>query len=246
MCRTPAGLPLQLRPASLSTREIRDKGAAGCALRRRRLRRSSLRVRRLQCVVKPATRTARPAQSSLSPTIRLTAGWDDNVFRVNKADNPIGDFMTTISPDVQASLRMSRLRVSGRSRGGLHPLQESQSDQLHRHSRARACRTTARATDAIFRRRLDEHASPTEFRNRPSRQASGFVVERGRRRATLRKDIYWRDEATVACGLQGRHELPRHRSRAISRCDGGDHWRGVSVFLDALHYHRSRRRAGPN
>ena len=54
------------------------------------------------------------AQSSLSPTIRLTAGWDDNIFRVNTADNPIGDFTTTLSSDVQASLRTSRLRFSGR------------------------------------------------------------------------------------------------------------------------------------
>jgi len=54
------------------------------------------------------------AQSSLSPTIRLTAGWDDNIFRANTADNPIGDFVTTVSPDVQASFRVSRLRVSGR------------------------------------------------------------------------------------------------------------------------------------
>jgi hypothetical protein len=53
------------------------------------------------------------AQSSLSPTIRLTAGWDDNVFRVNNVDNPIGDFSTTVSPAAQASLLVSRLRVNG-------------------------------------------------------------------------------------------------------------------------------------
>jgi len=32
------------------------------------------------------------AQSSLSPTIRVTGGWDDNIFRVNEADAPIADF----------------------------------------------------------------------------------------------------------------------------------------------------------
>ena len=60
-----------------------------------------------------------PAQSRslvLSPTIRLTdAGWDDNVFRVNEADNPTGDFTAIVSPAVQASLRVSRMSVSGRS-----------------------------------------------------------------------------------------------------------------------------------
>jgi hypothetical protein len=61
-----------------------------------------------------ATPDSAAAPSSLSPTIRFTTEWDDNVFRVNTADNPIGDFSTTISPDVQASFRVSRLRVSGR------------------------------------------------------------------------------------------------------------------------------------
>jgi hypothetical protein len=95
-------------------REIRDKGAGG------------LRVATaafVAFVVAGAStplcgQTANPdstaAQSSLSPTIRLTAGWDDNIFRANTADNPIGDFVTTVSPDVQASFRVSRLRVSGR------------------------------------------------------------------------------------------------------------------------------------
>jgi hypothetical protein len=52
----------------------------------------------------------------LSPTIRLTdVGWDDNVFRVNKDANPIGDFTATVSPAIHASLRVPRVRASGRS-----------------------------------------------------------------------------------------------------------------------------------
>jgi Putative beta-barrel porin 2 len=53
------------------------------------------------------------AQSSLSPTVRLTLGSDDNVFRVNEADRPIADFVTTVSPAAQGTLVVSRLKVSG-------------------------------------------------------------------------------------------------------------------------------------
>jgi hypothetical protein len=61
-----------------------------------------------------------PAQARplvVSPTISLTdVGWDDNIFRVNEADNPIGDFTGSLSPAAQASLRIARLNVTGRSR----------------------------------------------------------------------------------------------------------------------------------
>lgn len=56
-----------------------------------------------------------PVRSSLSPTVRLTLGSDDNIFRVSEADQPTSDLSTTISPAVQAALVVSRLRVSGRS-----------------------------------------------------------------------------------------------------------------------------------
>jgi hypothetical protein len=52
----------------------------------------------------------------LSPTIRLTdLGWDDNVFRVSRGDNPAGDFTATAGPAVQATLLVPRLRVIGHS-----------------------------------------------------------------------------------------------------------------------------------
>jgi len=59
-------------------------------------------------------REGTPVRSTLSPTIRLTLGSDDNIFRVNATDKPISDFSTTISPAVQGALVVSRLRVSGR------------------------------------------------------------------------------------------------------------------------------------
>ena len=63
-----------------------------------------------------ATAGGEPRSWQLTPTIRLRdVGWDDNVFSVSKDDNPIGDFTTTISPALDASLRAYRLRVSGRS-----------------------------------------------------------------------------------------------------------------------------------
>lgn len=113
MCRSPVRSPIT--GALTAAREIRDKGS------------SWLRVAAAAFATFVAAGALSPvgaqggldttpaaAPSSFSPTIRVTAGWDDNVFRVNKADNPIGDFITTISPDAQASFRLSRLRVSGR------------------------------------------------------------------------------------------------------------------------------------
>jgi hypothetical protein len=52
---------------------------------------------------------------ALSPALRLTEGWDDNVLRVSNPDSRTGDFVSTLSPAVQVSLRVPRLRVSGRS-----------------------------------------------------------------------------------------------------------------------------------
>jgi hypothetical protein len=53
---------------------------------------------------------------AVSPTLRLTdVGWDDNVFRVSSADKPVGDFTAILNPGAQASLRIARLQVSGRS-----------------------------------------------------------------------------------------------------------------------------------
>ena len=52
---------------------------------------------------------------ALSPTIQLTSEWDDNVFRVSKGDRPTRDFISTVRPAAQISLRVPRLSASGRS-----------------------------------------------------------------------------------------------------------------------------------
>ena len=39
-------------------------------------------------------------------------GWDDNVFRANKADGPVGDFTATFRPTAQLSLNRSRLKLA--------------------------------------------------------------------------------------------------------------------------------------
>ena len=114
MCRTPVRSPITSSSCFTGGREIRDKGAG-----RFRVAAAAFAAFVAAGASTPVCgQTGNPdstaAPSSLSPTIRLTGGWDDNVFRVNKVDNPIGDFTTTISPDVQGSLVMSRLRLSGR------------------------------------------------------------------------------------------------------------------------------------
>ena len=65
----------------------------------------------------PEERAAQSQLLVLSPTIALTnVGWDDNIYRVSKPEEPIGDFTATLSPALQASLRVGRFNVTGRSR----------------------------------------------------------------------------------------------------------------------------------
>ena len=50
----------------------------------------------------------------LSPAIQITnLGWDDNVLRVGKAEDPTGDYTATVSPSLQASIPWSRMQVTG-------------------------------------------------------------------------------------------------------------------------------------
>jgi len=114
VCRTPVPSPITGSSCLAGAGEIRDKGSG-----RLRVATAALAAFVVVGASTPVSgQTGNPdstaAQSSLSPTIGLTVGWDDNVFRVNKADKPIGDFTTTISPAVQASRLVSRVRVSGR------------------------------------------------------------------------------------------------------------------------------------
>src|SRR5262245_10438856 len=49
---------------------------------------------------------------SLTPSVQVTdIGYDDNVFRVDKRANPVGDFTFTASPSARLLLGMPRLRV---------------------------------------------------------------------------------------------------------------------------------------
>ena len=53
---------------------------------------------------------------AVSPGIRLTnVGWDDNILRVSNADSPTRDFTATVSPALQAWLRLPATRIRGRS-----------------------------------------------------------------------------------------------------------------------------------
>jgi hypothetical protein len=54
---------------------------------------------------------------ALVPTLRVPMiGWDDNVFYQPDANNPQGDFTTTVSPALQAWLRVPGVLVTGRTR----------------------------------------------------------------------------------------------------------------------------------
>jgi hypothetical protein len=60
---------------------------------------------------------AAPPGLTVSPTVAVTnVGWDDNVFRVSKSQNPQGDFTLTVTPAASASLRARRLSLTGRGR----------------------------------------------------------------------------------------------------------------------------------
>jgi hypothetical protein len=49
----------------------------------------------------------------VATTVSLAdVGWDDNVFRANKADGPVGDFTATFRPTAQLSLNRSRLKLA--------------------------------------------------------------------------------------------------------------------------------------
>ena len=50
------------------------------------------------------------------PTLQLAdVGWDNNVLRLAKASNPPDDLTATFSPDVQAWLRLPKVKMRGRS-----------------------------------------------------------------------------------------------------------------------------------
>src|SRR5688500_9410543 len=48
-----------------------------------------------------------------SPTIRLSnAGWDSNVFYRHHDNRPVGDMTATLTPALDASIRLTRVRVN--------------------------------------------------------------------------------------------------------------------------------------
>lgn len=73
------------------------------------------------CVASPVLGQTREGEGeaevqafSVDPRFQLTdVGWVDNVFRVDEADHPVGDFTFTATPASQLSIRLPRLRVDG-------------------------------------------------------------------------------------------------------------------------------------
>ena len=86
----------------------------------------------------------------ISPAIQITNfGWDDNVFRVGKADGPVGDFTATVSPSVQASIPWSRLQFTGSGRLDFNYFQ--------RFDAIRSIDSDERGTVAVLLGRLTPH-----------------------------------------------------------------------------------------
>ena len=60
----------------------------------------------------------------ISPAIQITnLGWDDNIFRVSKGDDPVGDYTATVSPSLQASIPWSRIQFTGASQADFNYFQ---------------------------------------------------------------------------------------------------------------------------
>jgi hypothetical protein len=56
-----------------------------------------------------------PSGLTVLPTIRVAnIGWDDNIFRLSRTEDPQGDFTATVTPAARASLRTRRVSLTGR------------------------------------------------------------------------------------------------------------------------------------
>ncbi len=132
----------------------------------------------------------------LSPTIRQSqAGWDSNVFYRNQDDRPTGDMTATLTPALDASIRLSRVRVSSHNQVDLYFFRrydhlnaadtesaaraEFQLSRLTPFASGRLLRTRHRQgleIDAITERREDELQVGADLRITP--QASIGVYRR--------------------------------------------------------------------
>ena len=115
MWRTPAPSPITGSSCRMGARQIRARGSGHFCVSTAALVTFIAVGASIPVHGQTINRDGTPVRSTLSPTIRLTVGSDDNIFRVNTTDKPISDFSTTISPAFEGALVVSRLRVSGRS-----------------------------------------------------------------------------------------------------------------------------------
>jgi len=74
----------------------------------------------VSCAASPVsgqTSALSEAPRVISPGFQITnLGWNDNVFRVGEAADPVGDYTATVSPTLQATVPWSRMRVTGGGR----------------------------------------------------------------------------------------------------------------------------------
>src|SRR5512138_743943 len=101
----------------LRRRCVRTMG--GC---RRRVAVAACIALAISCAARPVSgqapaageTVARSATKVIAPAVQITnLGWDDNIFRVDKTEAPVGDFTATVSPSVLASIPLSRVQFTG-------------------------------------------------------------------------------------------------------------------------------------
>ena len=147
----------------------------------------------------------------ISPAIQITnLGWDDNIFRVSKGDDPVGDYTATVSPSLQASIPWSRIQFTGASQVDFNYFQ--------RFDAIRSIDTDSRAAVAVLFGRLKPHVggSWTNARHRRNFEID-FPVERVDRSVDAGLDVAI--SAKTSIGVAAR------RSR-------GD-YRGDTVYLES-------------
>jgi hypothetical protein len=147
----------------------------------------------------------------ISPGIQITdVGWNDNIFRVGKADAPAGDYTATVTPDLQISLPWSRLQLTGATRAAFNYFQ--------RFEEIRSIDTDGGAAVAVFVGRLTPHVGGSWINARHRRN---FEIDLPVRR------VDWSWDAGVDVNVSAKTSI----GVTTRRSHGG--YSGETVYLES-------------